>query len=111
MSLTDKLTQKEKDRDKEGTYWKPAEGDILEGVASDIEDTITANGDAKVMDIETAEGKTFTIFVNSVLEKQFAEEKVKPGDKIAIKFLGLFPSHKNPKRKFKDYLVVKDNEA
>jgi hypothetical protein len=48
------------------------------------------------------------VFLNSILKKLVEAEDVKVDDRIAIKFLGLTQSKKS-KRKFKDYILVKDD--
>ena len=111
-SLVDKIKEKEQERNKEyeTQFWKPAEGEILEGVVTEMGDTITEHGDAEYLDIETDGGKKFTVFINSVLRKLIAGEDVKVDDRIAIKYLGLVQSKKS-NRKFKDYILVKEENA
>lgn len=109
MSLKDKLAEKEKERDQgyEVAFWKPQEGEILEGVVTEFGETITEFGDAEYAQVET-EGKKYMVFLNFGLKKQVDAEGVKEGDRVAIKFLGLVQSKKS-KRKFKDYLLVKED--
>jgi len=106
----EKLKEKEEQRNKEyeTQFWKPTEGEILEGKVVEMGDTITEYGDAEYLDIETADGKKYTVFLNSVLRKLVVEEDVKVDDHIAIKYLGLMQSKKK-NRKFKDYVLVKDD--
>ncbi len=101
-ALAEKLKEK---KQRQGYVWHPEVGEILEGKVSEMGDTITANGDAKYAHMETETGK-ITVFLNSVLQKQFEEEKVDEGDTIAIEFLGMVMSQKG-KREYKNFCVVK----
>ncbi len=102
-ALTDKLQEK---KQKQTCVWHPAAaGEVTEGKVVLIGETITANGDAKFAEIETATGK-MTVFLSSVLQKQFDMEKVEEGDTIAIEFMGEVKSSKS-KRVYKNYVVVK----
>lgn len=105
-TLTEKLKEK---KAKQSNVWHPEVGEILEGTVSEMGDTITANGDAKYAHIETETGKV-TVFLNSVLQKQFEEEQVEEGDTIAIEFLGMVKSQKG-KREYKNFCVVKSDAA
>lgn len=111
-SLIDKLNEKEKART-EGysvLYWKPQEGEAIEGIVEEMGTTITENGDAEYVQIQTDEGKKYMIFVNSVLHKLLEVEDVKTGDRIAVKYLGLVQSKKT-KRKYKDYVLAKADDS
>ncbi|MEW6741020.1 MAG: hypothetical protein AB1325_14105 [Nitrospirota bacterium] len=109
-SLIDKLKEKEQGRNKEYSvlFWKPEPDEIVEGIVEEMGETITPNGDAEYVQIMTDEGKKFMVFVNSILQKLIVQEDVKVGDRIAIKFLGLVQAKKT-NRKFKDYVLVKDD--
>lgn len=106
--LSEKLKEKAAVRAKEfgSTFWKPQDGEILEGEVTAMGSTITSAGEGEYVDIRTVDGETFTVFINAILEKQIDVEEVKEGDRIAIQFLGRVPSKKNPKRSYKDYLLV-----
>ena len=107
-TLTEKLKAK-KEAGANSAFWKPNEGDVLEGEVILIGTTITENGDAKYCDIQTETGK-LSVFINSVLEKQFAQEGVEEGDTIAIEYLGKVKSKKG-KREYKNYVVVKGDST
>lgn len=109
MSLTDKLKEKEQENVKEFStiFWKPKEGEVLEGKVEKIGQTITEFGDKNYLELVTDEGKKFTVFINAVLERLIEKEGVKKGDRVAIKYKGLGLSKKT-KREFKDYILVKD---
>jgi DNA helicase TIP49 (TBP-interacting protein) len=108
-SLTEKLKEKKQQtKQYEIEYWKPAEGDILEGEVQDIGQTITTYGDSDYIQVLTPDGKKVLAFCNGILKRLLDEENVQIGDVIAIEFLGLAESKKNPKRKFKDYILVVD---
>ncbi len=115
MNLMDKLKEKENERQKgyDILFWRPNENEVIEGTVVEMGETITENGDAEYLQMETGNGETgtgkFMIFINSVLRQMIVAEDVKVGDHIAIKFLGLVQSKKT-KRKYKDYVLVKDEE-
>lgn len=102
-TLAEKLKAK---KEQQSGVWHPEEGDILEGRVTEIGNTITANGDAKYAHIETEQGKV-TVFLNSVLQKQFEQEKVDIGDTIGIEFLGKVKSRKGKNKEYFNYLVAK----
>jgi len=105
-TLTDKLAAKKAGQ---GETWKPETiGDILEGKVIELGDTITEYGEAKYAHLETENGKV-TVWLNSVLQQQFTDEKVEEGDVIAIEYTGMTKS-KNGKRAYKSFVVVKDSE-
>lgn len=105
-ALTEKLAAK---KQKQSDTWKPETvGDTLEGKVLEIGDTITEYGDARYAHIETANSKV-TVWLNSVLQQQFEDEKVQEGDVIAIEYTGQTKS-KNGKRVYKSFVVVKDTE-
>jgi hypothetical protein len=108
-SLIDKIKEKETEKNSgyEVQYWKPTEGETIEGIVTDMGNTITEYGDAEYLQIETDGGTKVMIFLNSILQRQVESEDVKVGDRIAIKYLGLVQSKKT-KRKYKDYVLVKD---
>jgi len=110
MSLAEKIKEKEAEKNKgyDVLFWRPEEGEILEGVVTEMGETITENGDAEYLQLSTDDGKKFMVFINSVLHRLIEQEDVKTGDRIAVKFLGLVQSKKT-KRKFKDYILVKDD--
>lgn len=110
MSLMDKLKEKEQERNKEYSilFWKPQEGEIIEGTIEEIGETITEYGDSEYVQIPTDDQKKYMVFINSVLKKLVEAEDVKVGDRVAIKYLGLSQSKKT-KRKYKDYILVKDD--
>lgn len=112
MSLINKIKEKEEEKNKgyDVLFWKPMEGEIIEGEVIEMGETITENGDAEYIQILTEDGKKFMVFVNSVLRKLIVAEDVKIGDRIAIKYLGLVKSKKS-KHKFKDYILVKDDPS
>jgi hypothetical protein len=112
MSLADKIKEKEQERNKEYDilFWKPVEGDVLMGTVEEMGSTITEHGDSEYIQIQTDEQKKFMVFLNSVLQKLVEQEDVKTGDRIAIKFLGLVQSRKFKTKKYKDYILVKDDE-
>ena len=105
-ALLDKLKEKEQQSSTSNGYWKPEEGEVLEGTVAKIGSTITSNGDATYCDLQTEAGKV-SLFLNSVLKQAFANESVQEGDTIAIKYLGLEKSKKG--RQYKNYIVVKDD--
>ncbi|MFZ6007212.1 MAG: hypothetical protein ACOYU2_06105 [Nitrospirota bacterium] len=112
MSLIDKIKEKEQERNKEYSvlFWKPEPDEIIEGIVEEMGETITPNGDAEFIQIQTDEGKKIMVFINSILQKLIVQEDVKTGDRIAIKYLGLVQSKKT-NRKYKDYILVKDDSA
>lgn len=107
--LMEKLREKEQKMTYSTTYWRPSEGDVIEGVVTDRGETITENGDAEYIQIDTEKGR-FMVFLNSVLRHQLEAEGVQKGDTIAIKFLGLVQS-KRSRRKYKKYLVAKGDKV
>lgn len=110
MSLLEKIKEKEAEKNKgyDVLFWRPEEGEILEGVVTEMGETITEFGDAEYLQLLTDNGKKFMVFLNSALHRLIEAEDVKTGDRIAIKYLGLVQSKKT-KRKFKDYILVKDD--
>ena len=109
MSLDQKLKEKEQERQKNRTIWKPEkEGEILEGKVTQLGRTITPFGEADFCEIMTSEGQVWTVFLNVVLADRFHEENVQKGDTIAIKFAGMKKSKKG-KKTYRDFIVVKDS--
>jgi len=110
-SLLEKIAEKEqaKNAEYEIQFWRPEPGEIIEGRVTEMGETITENGDAEYFQIE-AKGRKFLVFVNAVLHRLLEEEDVQTGDRIAVKFLGLVQSKKSD-RKYKDYILVKDNAS
>ncbi|MGO9016674.1 MAG: hypothetical protein ACLQF0_17065 [Dissulfurispiraceae bacterium] len=103
-AISEKLAAK---KERLNEHWNPAVGDVLEGTVAEIGETPTANsgGGAMYARIQTDSGKR-TVFINSVLEKQFDEEGIEEGSVIAIEFLGLVKSRKS-NQEYKNYVVVK----
>jgi hypothetical protein len=112
MKLADKLKEKKKAAEKEYDilFWKPQEGETIEGIVREIGTTITGFGDSDYIQIETDKGK-YMIFCNGVLKRLLDEEDVKVSDYIAIEFAGYVQSKKAKNRKFKDYVLVKADDA
>ena len=106
-ALTEKLKAK-KQAINDAAFWHPEEGDVLEGEIVKRGTTITREGEAEFAEIATEEGKIVTVFLNSVLIKEFDKEKVEEGDTIAIEYLGKVKSQKS-QREYKNFIVVKDN--
>lgn len=108
MTLAEKLKEKEAEKSKgfETIFWKPKEGDVLEGIVQKRGTTITQYGERDFIEVITDEGKTYTIFCNKVLIEQ--AEGVGKGERIAIKYLGEVQSAKAGKKKYKDYILVSD---
>jgi len=105
-TLTEKLREKQAGQAKNGRQvWKPEEGEILEGVVTQMGSTITQFGDAEYLDIKDDQGHVWTVFLSKVLKTKIDEELVEEGDRVAIEFLGLKKAAKGTK-KYKDYLVV-----
>jgi DNA helicase TIP49 (TBP-interacting protein) len=113
MKLADKLKEKKREQEKEYDviFWKPTEGEIIEGTVEDIGTTITEHGDSDYVQIETEDGKKYMIFVNGYLKRLLEEEEVEKGDYIAIEFTGYVQSKKYKTRKFKSYVLVKAEDA
>lgn len=111
MKLSEKLREKEKEQDKvyDVLYWKPSEGDVLEGTVTDIGTTITAHGDSDFVQVETDEKKKFMVFCNGLLKRLLDEEEVKKGDYIAIRFKGFVQSKKSKTKRYRNYILVKDD--
>lgn len=111
--LLEKLKEKEQERQNHSDYsviiWKPEKGEVLEGTVDEIGHTITDYGDADFISLTTDDEQKYMIFLNSVLSRLVDEEDVRPGDRIAIKYIGMKQSKKSNK-KYKDYLLVKDDE-
>lgn len=105
--LTEKLKVK-KQAINDAAFWHPEEGDVLEGELVKKGTTITREGEAEFAEIATEEGKIVTVFLNSVLIKEFDKEKVEEGDTIAIEYLGKVKSQKS-QREYKNFIVVKDD--
>ncbi len=105
--LTEKLKVK-KQAINDAAFWHPEEGDVLEGELVKRGTTITREGEAEFAEIAAEEGKIVTVFLNSVLIKEFDKEKVEEGDTIAIEYLGKVKSQKS-QREYKNFIVVKDN--
>lgn len=110
MSLIEKIKEKEKEQRKEydSVFWKPTEGEIIEGsVNTEVGQIETAYGVREFIEVKTDEGKRYTIFLNKVLLDNIAKEDVKRGDRIAIKYLGEMSCAKTPSKRFKNYILVK----
>jgi hypothetical protein len=108
-----KLKEKKQEQSKEydALFWKPQEGDILEGKVTEIGTTITGFGDSDYIQIETEDQKKYMVFCNGVLKRLLDEEDVNVDDYIAIEFIGYVQSKKSKNRKFKDYVLVKADDA
>lgn len=107
MSLTEKLAEKEKERQTAvGNSWRPEPGEVIEGVVGKMGDTITDYGDQSYIELATGLGKV-TVWLNSILAEQVEKEDIKAGDSIAVKFIG-FKNSKKGNRKYKDYILVKE---
>jgi len=106
-SLEKKLEEKEKEKakTKDHQIWEPKEGEILKGKVIKLGKTITSFGEKEYLEIQTREGQVWTVFVTAVLKDRLEEEKVKEGDTIAIKFLGLKKSKKS-RKSYKDFVVA-----
>jgi len=109
-ALMEKLKAKEqaKEQSQGRQIWKPAEGEILEGVVTEHATTITPFGEAEYCDIKEDDGKVWTIYPNKILAAQFEAEFVQKGTRVLIKFMGLKNSKKGSRR-YKDYLVIVDD--
>jgi len=109
-AVMEKLKAKEqaKGQSQGRQIWKPAEGEILEGVVTEHATTITPFGEAEYLDIRDNKGQVWTVYVNKILGDQIDAEVVSKGDRIAIKFLGLEKS-KRGNKKYKNYLLAKDD--
>src|SRR5271157_5808955 len=106
-ALTEKLKAK-KQAINDSAFWHPEEGDVLEGEVVKRGTTITREGEAEFAEISTEEGKILTVFLNSVLIKEFDKEKIEEGDTIAIEYLGKVKSQKS-QREYKNFIAVKDD--
>lgn len=106
-ALTEKLKAK-KQAISDSLFWHPEEGDVLEGEVVKRGTTITREGEAEFVEIASEDGKVVTVFMNSVLVKEFEKEKVEEGDIIAVEYLGKVKSQKS-QREYKNFIVVKDN--
>jgi DNA-directed RNA polymerase subunit E'/Rpb7 len=113
MKLAEKLAEKKKAAEKEYDvlFWKPSEGETIEGKVTEIGQTITGFGDSDYIQIQTEDQKKYMIFCNGVLKRLLDEEDVKVDDYIAIEFVGYVQSKKSKNRKFKDYVLVKADDA
>lgn len=77
-----------------------AEGDIIEGVITEIGEIRLEDRLASYIRLMTAKGER-TFWLGKVLSEEVVRESVKKGDYVGIKYLGEKPSHKgNP---YKDY--------
>jgi hypothetical protein len=109
MGLDQRLKEKEQERQKNRTIWKPEkEGEVLTGKVVQIGKTITPFGESAYCEISTQDGQVWTVFLNVVLEDRFKEEGVGKGDTIAIKYLGTKRSKKG-KKTYRDFIVAKDS--
>src|SRR5271157_3116912 len=108
-ALTEKLKAK-KQALNDSAFWHPEEGDTLEGEVVKRGTTITREGEAEFAEIATEDGKIVTIFLNSVLLKEFEKEKIEEGDTIAIEYLGKVKSRKS-QREYKNFIAVKDDSG
>jgi hypothetical protein len=72
--------------------------------------TITQFGDSDYVQIATEAGKVM-VFANGLLKRLLDEEQVEVGDVIAIKFVGYSQSKKHKNKKFKNYILVKDDSS
>jgi hypothetical protein len=108
MNLKEKLAEKEQERQTNtGNSWRPEPGETIEGTIKRVnETTITEYGEQSFIELTTADG-TVTVWCNSILSEQIESEDVKPGDHVAIKFLGLKKS-KRGNRQYKNYILVKE---
>lgn len=104
--ISEKLKAK---KEAQAEPWHPNVDDILEGIVTEIGETQTDNGLAKYAHVETDTGKV-TVFINSVLQKQFEQEKVEEGVSIGIQYLGKVKSKKSD-NEYKNYLVVRADET
>jgi len=110
MSLDQKLKEKEQERQKNRTIWKPEkEGETIQGKVTKIGKTITPFGEADYMEVETSPGQFQTIFMNVVLADRIREEGVNQGDTIAIKYMGMRKSKKG-KKSYRDFVVAKADD-
>lgn len=77
-----------------------AEGDILEGIVTEVGEVRLEDRMAGYLRITTEKGER-TFWLGKVLTEEVVRESVKKGDYVGIKYLGEKPSHKgNP---YKDY--------
>jgi DNA helicase TIP49 (TBP-interacting protein) len=113
VKLADKLQEKKREQEKEYDvlFWKPQEGDVIEGAVAEIGTTITSHGDSDYVQIQTEDDKKYMIFCNGYLKRLLEEESVQKGDYIAIEFTGYVQSKKYKTRKFKSYVLVKDDSS
>lgn len=108
-SLVDKIEAKERARQREWeiNFWRPKDGDILEGTVEDFASTINDRGEWQEMYLRKDDGKLFLLTLGAVLGRLIEEEGVKVGDRVAIKFLGPRVS-KRTGRQYKDYILVRE---
>lgn len=110
--LIKKLEEKEqKSSAKSIIYWKPMQGEVLQGVVEEAGSTITVYGEQEYLQLRTESGQRFLVWVNSVLKHQILSENIEVGDTIAVKYLGIKTSAKNRKKTYKDYVLVKASEG
>lgn len=106
MNLADKIKEKEQEQKYDVIFWKPNVGEEVEEVIIELGVTSTEYGAVQHADIITNEKNKSRIFINTILEEQFEKENIEKGDTIRVKFLGLKPSKKNPKKTYKDYVLA-----
>lgn len=83
MSLLDKLNQKEQEQKKQynSQFWKPKEGDVIEGVVEKMGSTIADYGDQNYLEFIDDSGLRWTVWCNAILDKQIEKEEVKAGSR------------------------------
>lgn len=101
----DELKQIEKRLDEEVEYpetWQPKIGEKLICRVVAIREPMTSVGQRKVLEVETANGKKYTIWMRKVIESEIENKGIKVGDLIGMKYMGI------PKgKRYHSYKIVK----
>src|SRR5207302_94270 len=72
--------------------WKPAVGDVIEGVVLDIQETHGHFGVYPLVSLRCVDGRVRNVHASrAVLRRELHDQRVKVGDTVGIKFLGAVP--------------------
>ena len=85
---TSKLAQAALNKPLQGGTWKPLkEGDVVEGEVADIGEVQGKFGPQLTVSLKNGDGLVM-VYANDCLKREITQNKVKPGDRIAIAYRG-----------------------
>ena len=88
--------------------WRPRPGEIISGELIKYIKTTSTHGDAIIAVIKPETGDPTSVWLSTVLLRIFKKTRPKPGEAIAVKFVGMVQGKKHP---YRDYRVALAREG